>query len=335
MRRGPVTGRRGFFLNQLCLQRIENTTCRRYAGPSAAELHEHATQNRFVYEHRWQRGDVVIWYHARILHRAARLEPGMARVLHRTTTAEPDVHSDQQPPPGRTCTQRAGTRMTATALDRMIALQAAAVEEIATRDLSAQAETLAKARWVVLVGAGTAQHAAELGSMLLQNAKIDARWSPATTWTRWNRARPGDALILLSHTAGTAHVRRARQQALHELLPVVSITGKGRGWPEAIEAQTGYPIRSGWRTLGEARPLPLQHSEAGVVGHHPLGHAGGPGGFHEHGHLDRAVFAAASSTPLAPGLWRPPTGGRVVLRLSVRGRRRTPVTDAGCALTSL
>ncbi|MFJ5640708.1 flavoprotein [Streptomyces sp. NPDC093223] len=38
----------------------------------------------------------------------------------------------------------------------------------------------------------------------------------------------------------------------------VVATQQGLGFldVEAIEAQTGYPIRSGWRTPGEARPLP-------------------------------------------------------------------------------
>lgn len=38
----------------------------------------------------------------------------------------------------------------------------------------------------------------------------------------------------------------------------VVATQQGLGFldVEAIEAQTGYPIRSAWRTLGEARPLP-------------------------------------------------------------------------------
>ncbi|MFD7902934.1 TauD/TfdA dioxygenase family protein [Kitasatospora sp. NPDC059747] len=87
VRRDPVTGRRGFFLNELCLKRLERPDSQPYTGPSVAELHAHATRSQFVYRHRWQRGDVVIWDNTRVLHRADRLERGTARVLHRTTTA--------------------------------------------------------------------------------------------------------------------------------------------------------------------------------------------------------------------------------------------------------
>lgn len=46
--------------------------------------------------------------------------------------------------------------------------------------------------------------------------------------------RPGDAVIVISHTGETAYARRVRQQALDAQIPVVSITGPGAGWPEAI-----------------------------------------------------------------------------------------------------
>ena len=84
----------------------------------------------------------------------------------------------------------------ATALLRMINSQPDALERIAGLDLSGPADVLAQARRIVLVGTGTSLHAAELGAMMLA---------------------------------------RARAGALAAGVPVVSITGVGRGWPEAIE----------------------------------------------------------------------------------------------------
>jgi glucosamine--fructose-6-phosphate aminotransferase (isomerizing) len=40
---------------------------------------------------------------------------------------------------------------------------------------------------------------------------------------------------VITHTAETAYAARARADALAAGVPVVSITGAGRGWPEAIE----------------------------------------------------------------------------------------------------
>ena len=126
--------------------------------------------------------------------------------------------------------------MAPTALLRMILRQGDALNRIAGLDLAEPAGTLAGAARIILVGTGTSQHAAELGAMMLDAAGRDARWYPAATWARWSSsARPGDALLVISHTGETAYAVRARADALAAGVPVVSITGTGRGWPEAIE----------------------------------------------------------------------------------------------------
>jgi glucosamine--fructose-6-phosphate aminotransferase (isomerizing) len=123
-----------------------------------------------------------------------------------------------------------------TALTRMIGQQADALDRICELDLAAPAAVLAGARRVILAGTGTSQHAAELGAMMLGQAGLDTRWFPAASWARWSTGpRPGDALLVITHTAETAYAVRARADALTAGLPVVSITGAGRGWPEAIE----------------------------------------------------------------------------------------------------
>jgi glucosamine--fructose-6-phosphate aminotransferase (isomerizing) len=126
--------------------------------------------------------------------------------------------------------------MASTALLRMIGQQADALDRISELDLAGPAAILADATRVVLIGTGTSQHAAELGAMMFEQAGMDARWYPAATWARWNTGpRPGDALLVITHTGETAYAARARAAALAEGVPLVSITGQGRGWPEAIE----------------------------------------------------------------------------------------------------
>jgi glutamine---fructose-6-phosphate transaminase (isomerizing) len=126
--------------------------------------------------------------------------------------------------------------MTITALSRMINRQADALEHVCALDLSHPAAALDQARRVVLLGTGTSQHAAELGAMMISQAGREACWYPAATWARWSVGpRPGDALCVITHTAETAYAARARADALAAGIPVVSITGPGRGWPEAVE----------------------------------------------------------------------------------------------------
>jgi glucosamine--fructose-6-phosphate aminotransferase (isomerizing) len=118
----------------------------------------------------------------------------------------------------------------------MILSQGDALDRMAGLDLAEPAGVLAGAARIILVGTGTSQHAAELGAMMLDRAGRDARWYPAATWARWGPgARLGDALLVISHTGETAYAARARADALAGGVPVVSITGTGRAWPEAIE----------------------------------------------------------------------------------------------------
>jgi glutamine---fructose-6-phosphate transaminase (isomerizing) len=126
--------------------------------------------------------------------------------------------------------------MTGTALLRMINSQADAVERMAELDLAGPAAVLAEASRVIIVGTGTSLHAAELGAMMLAAAGRDACAYPAVTWARWGPGpRAGDVVLVITHTAETAYAARARADALAAGVPVVSITGAGRGWPEAIE----------------------------------------------------------------------------------------------------
>ena len=49
------------------------------------ELNRHATQPEFVYTHRWQIGDLVMWDNGFLLHRRDPFDPRQNRLLKRTT----------------------------------------------------------------------------------------------------------------------------------------------------------------------------------------------------------------------------------------------------------
>ncbi|MEX2451190.1 MAG: TauD/TfdA family dioxygenase [Rhodospirillales bacterium] len=47
-------------------------------------LWKHATQARFVWTHRWRKGDLVIWDNRCVMHRREATDPSHPRILHRT-----------------------------------------------------------------------------------------------------------------------------------------------------------------------------------------------------------------------------------------------------------
>jgi len=162
--------------------------------------------------------------------------------------------------------------MAPTALLRMILSQGDALDRMAGLDLAEPAGVLAGGARIILVGTGTSQHAAELGAMMLETAGRDARWYPAAAWARWGTsARLGDVLLVISHTGETAYAARARAGALAAGVPVVSITGTGRAWPEAI--QTVPPDESHTYTVSYTAALAVLARLA-----HELGSADGSAG---------------------------------------------------------
>ncbi|MGC1510891.1 TauD/TfdA dioxygenase family protein, partial [Ketobacter sp.] len=52
-----------------------------------ARLRDWCTQEKFVYRHEWQRGDLLIWSNTGTLHRALPYEMGSGRLMHRTILA--------------------------------------------------------------------------------------------------------------------------------------------------------------------------------------------------------------------------------------------------------
>jgi taurine dioxygenase len=80
----PVTGRPILFVNPMHTHGFVGMT-REEAWPLIDELAEHATQDRFVYYHRWRVGDVLMWDERATMHRGAGdYRPEERRVMLRT-----------------------------------------------------------------------------------------------------------------------------------------------------------------------------------------------------------------------------------------------------------
>ena len=85
VRRHPVTGRRSLFLSPHTMERIDGLSedeSRRLLD----ELIAFATQDRFVYRHRWQPDDVIFWDNRCTMHAVMPYDAAnLRRVMHRTT----------------------------------------------------------------------------------------------------------------------------------------------------------------------------------------------------------------------------------------------------------
>jgi glucosamine--fructose-6-phosphate aminotransferase (isomerizing) len=123
-----------------------------------------------------------------------------------------------------------------TELELAIRSQPAELARLAARDFAGAAARLAARRRVWLVGTGSSQHVAELGAMALALAGVDARPSGSMEFVRspppLDRA---DAVVIISHTGRTSFALAARELAAASGADLLSITGIGAGWPEAIE----------------------------------------------------------------------------------------------------
>lgn len=69
VRLNPDNGRRGLFLSPNRVSRIEGMA-NEEAEPLLDRLYEHATQAKYLYRHKWRKGDMVIWDNRSVLHQA-------------------------------------------------------------------------------------------------------------------------------------------------------------------------------------------------------------------------------------------------------------------------
>ena len=80
----PVSERKGLYFDPLQTYGIEDmdvSESRRLLD----ELTAHITQPNFIFEHRWRRGDIVLWDNCRVLHRREPFDPMVPRLMKRTT----------------------------------------------------------------------------------------------------------------------------------------------------------------------------------------------------------------------------------------------------------
>lgn len=90
-----VTGRKSLFLSSHAGRIVG------WPAPEAQillrELAEHATQREFVYSHKWQVGDLVMWDNRTTMHRARPYDDSVyPRDLRRTTVTDGVPTVDQQ-----------------------------------------------------------------------------------------------------------------------------------------------------------------------------------------------------------------------------------------------
>jgi glucosamine--fructose-6-phosphate aminotransferase (isomerizing) len=176
-----------------------------------------------------------------------------------------------------------------TELERAIHAQPETLRELAGLDVSVPAGRLGGAERLWLVGTGTSLHAAELGAAMFGRAGVDARFASSMEFARRAALRGGDAVIVLTHTGGTAYAQASRKRALDAGAQTLSITGAGVDWPEAFE--TGPQERSHTYTRSYTSALAVLALIAGELGADGLG--------------PEAVAAAAEATAAvleAPGI---------------------------------
>jgi alpha-ketoglutarate-dependent 2,4-dichlorophenoxyacetate dioxygenase len=93
VRRHPVSGRKSLYLS------AHAGTIVGWPVPEARaflrDLNEHATQPEFVYIHRWQPFDLVMWDNRQTMHRVRRYDETQIRDMRRTTVAG-DVPTAEQ-----------------------------------------------------------------------------------------------------------------------------------------------------------------------------------------------------------------------------------------------
>jgi glutamine---fructose-6-phosphate transaminase (isomerizing) len=117
-----------------------------------------------------------------------------------------------------------------------IQAQGSVLRGVLELDLAPAIDQLSGTQRIWLVGTGTSEHAAELGAQMLRLAGADARPASAASFARRRPSPdPADAIVVISHTGETAFAQAVRRRALQDGCPLVSITGIGVGWDEALE----------------------------------------------------------------------------------------------------
>jgi taurine dioxygenase len=80
----PVTGKKSLYLDPTTAVGIQGLA-EEEGRALLDELNAHATRPEFVYTHRWQAGDLIMWDNGFLLHRRDPFYPDQNRLLKRTT----------------------------------------------------------------------------------------------------------------------------------------------------------------------------------------------------------------------------------------------------------
>jgi taurine dioxygenase len=81
----PETGERALFVNRLMTDSLVGLD-RDESEALLEQTFDHAEQRRFVYEHVWSKGDLVLWDNRTTMHARTDFDPREARVLRRIST---------------------------------------------------------------------------------------------------------------------------------------------------------------------------------------------------------------------------------------------------------
>jgi alpha-ketoglutarate-dependent taurine dioxygenase len=84
VRKHPVTGRHSLYISPIYNDDVEGMS-QADAKRLIADLVEFAAEPRFVYRHRWEPHDVVMWDNRCTMHQVTPHDPRERRVMHRTT----------------------------------------------------------------------------------------------------------------------------------------------------------------------------------------------------------------------------------------------------------
>jgi len=76
--------RRALFINEGFTMKIDGMH-EEESKALLAKLNEHATNERFIYTHKWSVGDVVFWDNRVTMHKATKYNLQYSRRMHRTT----------------------------------------------------------------------------------------------------------------------------------------------------------------------------------------------------------------------------------------------------------
>lgn len=92
VRRHPVTGRKSLYISPIYNDEVEGMD-RASAKRLIDELTAFASQKQFVYSHRWETDDILMWDNRCTMHAVTPFDPRERRVMHRTTIvgAEPVI----------------------------------------------------------------------------------------------------------------------------------------------------------------------------------------------------------------------------------------------------